>query len=545
MKAFVALGKHGDICSVLPILQDEWLRSQKVPALIVAKEYTAIPRMAPNIAIIEYPGDKQDLAGAIKFAKRGFSEVIPCATYGHDNGTYFPIQKRHPSFQFDQWDRAGALEKWDTLPLILQRPPEPWRITDPALGMRPCILFADKGQSSPFLHAADLAAALEERFGKTYRIVRLSEIKLDSVADFLTLYDRATCLVSTETIHLHLAKASGIPIVALVTDSPSRWHGSAWSSKFSLYVRYSAYQARKQDILDAVTSSVNKQDRMTVQPMPYAPPLAYNPCILQVADRVWTTWRIHPDKDSWRTEVHLHDGEQALPLIVDTYEKHSIEDARLFLFRKHPHVALTISRSPLPGQKFSPCIVVYGELMRQKDCWRLKKVIQPKYGKNEWNGQEKNWVCWEHDNKLHVSYQSSPEHIVAEIEGERHQKTYRTPCPPCAFGHPRGGTQPIPYQGALLRFIHTNDVNPKSDQWWTYCLGALLMEAQPPFRILKISGKPILIGNEQYFPGHKFWKTRVIFPMGVVPNNNGWQVSLGINDSQSASIQIRESDLKL
>lgn len=288
--AYVCVGmKHGDIASIVPLLQEAWRTTGLTQHMIVAAPYTDIALRAPGVTPVIFPGDWQDLDGAYRFAKVSFDRVICPATYG--NG--FPIQKRFPSFQYDQWSRAGALDKWDSLPLTLKDNPD----GIVAYPKEPYILLADHSESSPFEPIEDLASFLTESF-PTHTVVRLSGLRVPNICDFVPLYDRAACLVSIETAHLHLSKASKVPVVALVTDKPSLWHGSAWSKRFRLHVRYSDYTNRRLDIIHAVQNAIDGSIPPTPEPIPEAPQLAYNASHMRVGDKVWCVWRNHPDAAS-------------------------------------------------------------------------------------------------------------------------------------------------------------------------------------------------------------------------------------------------------
>ncbi len=527
--AWVQLGKNGDQLSALPLLFREWQRSGEKQTLIVAKPYTKVGERADYVEQVVFPGDWQDLAGAYRFAKERFSRVVCTSTHG--NG--FPIQKRRASFQLDQWDRAAALGDWDTLPLELAK--SKFAAQVPAH----CILLGDHSESSPFDRIGELEALLRENF-PSHEIVKLSGIKLSNPCDFLALYEKAEALVTVETMHLHLSKASKVPTIALVTDKPSRWHGSAYSKRFRAHVRYSDFDNRKDAIVRAIKASP-----LTPEPIPFAPPLTYNPSTMRVGDKVWTTWRHHPSKSSWRTVMTLHDGEKALPISVDGFEGFSHEDARFFEFKGKPHLGLTIARSSVSGQSMSPCVTGYGELSPGTDAWTIRNFQKPRYGRNDFDGQEKNVVYFDFQGKLHCIWQMSPEHVVLELDGERVVKVLKSECPPCGFGLPRGGTQPMEIGNRWLRFCHVNQQNPKSDQPWTYHIAAVEMQPHPPFAVTRLSNFPIATGTEQYFAGHAYWKPRVLIPYGAIAQDGGWWISCGVNDSQCATIKVGISDLNL
>jgi len=246
----VQLGKIGDILSVLPILRFKAEQQRQPANLVISEQYSDVVKgldyIRPDVLSIHW----QDLAEGIKYAKRKYDRVLVPQTYGRT----VAIQHRQPSWQLDQWQRCGMLHWWDKLPLEIPRPPDAGEIVARHMGGRPAILFADQGESSPFEPREALAQRLSAEFGASHQIVRLSTIRLERFTDFLALYDAAACLVTTETSHLHLSKACDRPIFALATDTPERWHGSAWSRKFKLHIRYSQFKRREQELIEGIRS---------------------------------------------------------------------------------------------------------------------------------------------------------------------------------------------------------------------------------------------------------------------------------------------------
>lgn len=248
--AWVQLGKYGDVLSLLPLLWQK-ARQQKSPCnLVISEQYADVVQgldyIKPDILSIHW----QDLENAIKHAKRKYDKVFIPQTYGKT----VAITHRHASWQLDQFARCGSLHQFDRHPLVIPRPANAQEIVARHLERRPAILFADKGESSPFESADVLAARLAAEFGTSHQVVRLSSIRLEKFTDFVALYDAAACLVVTETSHLHLSKAANIPIFALVTDKPERWHGSAWSHKFKLHIRYSQFKRRETELIEGIRS---------------------------------------------------------------------------------------------------------------------------------------------------------------------------------------------------------------------------------------------------------------------------------------------------
>lgn len=251
---YCQLGKIGDVCSILPILSHEHKTTGRKPMLVVAEEYASCFDNLDYADLLIYKGHWQDLSGAMASAKRHYPKVIATQTYSKD----FEIEKRQASFQLDQWERAGMLSKWDTLPLIIPRPEESIAkaIVNQHFKKPKVILYGDHSQSSPFPHREQLASLLVEHFGKDHQILRLSEVNLKNPMHLLALYDAADLLVTIETLHIHLAKASDVPMVVLATDHPSPWHGSAGSRRFSFYGRYGEFPGNSNQLLDGIRAAL-------------------------------------------------------------------------------------------------------------------------------------------------------------------------------------------------------------------------------------------------------------------------------------------------
>ena len=550
MPTYIQLGKHGDILSLLPILQEEYRVTRCRPALIVAKEYSEIPLELDWLETIVWEGDWQDLCGALRFAKIRGGVIWTPQTFGKD----FPIKRDHPSFQLDQWDRCGRLKEWGTLPLTLPRHELNLNVHAEHskvmvfrdIGDKRFILFSDHSQSSPFPHKEELFTILKETF-PSHLIVRLSSIRLPRLLDLLALMDAADLIVCIESMPLHLSAATKTPVIALATDVPSRWHGSAYHPRMALHVRYGDYAQRREEITWVAKNAVNKLAAIQPKALPTAHKHAYNCSILDVNGMVMSTYRWHPKNGSWRTEIALEYDGQTLPVIPPKeYAKHSFEDGRLFMFKGWPHLSVTVSRSRISGQRHDPCITGFGDLMKYADGWRLKSWIEPKHADNTWANQNKNIVFFECGGALMAIWSVFPNQVILELDAIGNVvRSWKTASPECSFGGYRGGTQPFLFHGNWIRFVHCQQVNKKSDLFWTYHLAAVVMENKPPFRVLQVSKQPILSGNELHSLDCHHWKPRICIPYGAVERDGGWLVSLGLNDCQCATVNLKESNLNL
>lgn len=263
-----------------------------------------------------------------------------------------------------------------------------------------------------------------------------------------------------------------------------------------------------------------------------------------------STYRYHPVATEWRTKIVVVEQESGLKKesvleLPEKYRDMSHEDARLFTYRGELHASLVVAVFPGNPKAVIPCAQIYGKLVRTHNGWRLEDVRMPKYGNNGFQGQEKNWLFFEHGRKLHFIYQLQPEQIVVPLADNGDvEPTYRTKSPEWAWGIMRGGTAPMEYQGKWLRFFHSL-LQSGNRQSWIYSIGALAMDNQPPFQILQVSKAPILRGREFYTYGCRHWKPNVIIPYGALPDGNSWNLYVGVNDSQCATVRITERELRL
>jgi len=535
---YVQNSKNGDVLNILPILYQKFRESGQKQVLMVSKDYASVLYGCSYIEPVIWDGDWADLNGALVVAQHRFKTVVSLSTFGKA----LKLMKETPSFALDQWRLAGMLPQYGELPLVFDQrnqDRETVLVNKHVRENERFILFADHSQSSPFEQMDDLIQLLQNTFGGTHKILRLSEVHADQVYDLLGLYERASALVSIETMHLHLAAASGVPVIALVTEKPEIWHGTAWRPNYWLHVRYGDYQQRRQEIIAAIHDAIHLRE---LPLMEITGKGGYNQTMLDWNGQRVAVYRWHPKADSWRTELAAWTGKETVRVIPPPgLEQYSIEDGRLFT-RRHvagTHLCLSYTVASQKG-----CVVQYGELDTTGPSWRIINAFQPKYKNNDFTGLQKNWSFWEQDGKLYAAYQRNPEQIILQLDGERVVNEFKTKSPEWAFGQIRGGTAPIERNGLWLQFFHSSTRNAKSAWGWCYYMGALLMESKPPFQIVSVSRLPIMAGTERYFPINH-WKPRILFPAGAVKNGDDYLVSLGVNDSATGKVLLTEADLNL
>lgn len=537
--------KFGDCCQVISILHHEFLKTGVKPILIVTKGLLPLLDGATYIEPELFKGHWQDLKGALLWAKKKYPSV-KCLSF---HGANWPVHKKTPSFQLEIYDRADLLDSFPLSLVFDNRNPtrEAALLTLHTKDCQPLILVADHSESSPFDQIEGLVSLLETEFGVFHQIIRLSTVKAEKPYDLLGLYDKAVCLVSIDTMHLHLSAGSSVPVIALTSDKPEMWHGTAWQSRFKAHIRYSDYEDRKAEIVEAVKGVIEQSKSLTAEDFRVDHKNGYNPSIIEHDGHGYMTYRYHPNPLFWRTQLAIRDSfntttQTSHIQAPDGFEEYSLEDGRLFIHKGKLHIGYVVACAP---QNEFRCAMQYGELVKTDAGWKIINAFQPSWGRNDFTGTEKNHVYFSQDDKLYCIYQIYKEQIVLEIERDIIINEFRSVSPDCSFGTPRGGTQPLAHNGKWLRFFHVQDNRHNDRARAKYHVGALLMDDKPPFKVSKFSTKPILSGNERYFPSWKFWKWNVAICYGAIKQDDGFLVSAGLNDSACGLLKLSEKDLNL
>lgn len=190
--------------------------------------------------------------------------------------------------------------------------------------------------------------------------------------------------------------------------------------------------------------------------------------------------------------------------------------------------------------------LVHQVLARMGKDWTCSKLYDPIHGFNGGTplmqtGFEKNWLWFEHEGRFFMVYRNQPHEVVEFDERLKVVKVHKT-----SFGNPlwqhgeiRGGTPPVRVGNEYFSFFHSS--TPWIGKKRRYHMGLYAFEANPPFRITRMSTLPILSGSKDdpWFEGLPL----VVFPCGAIFRNGIWTVSLGVNDCESAWIDIPHTEI--
>jgi hypothetical protein len=243
-KAYLLLGRAGDICNFLPVIKLESDLHGYIPKLIVAKDYADILEGCSYVDPVIYDGNPRDYKKARIWLSRnkikldGY-KIIDCSLSG--NG--YQLAKRSSSFVRESWRLADCPLPWGELPLIFdKRDAEREKLLTNAFAVegKHIILTALNGSSSLYKYADKLLVYLLENLSEEFQIIDISNLKAIRFYDLIGLFEKAHCLITIDSGPLHLAHAvPEMPVISLISDLKDQWHQSAWRPQHTLRLTYS------------------------------------------------------------------------------------------------------------------------------------------------------------------------------------------------------------------------------------------------------------------------------------------------------------------
>ncbi len=152
---------------------------------------------------------------------------------------------------------------------------------------------------------------------------------------------------------------------------------------------------------------------------------------------------------------------------------------------------------------------------------------------------EKNWVPFDYQGELLLSYSLAPHRVLRPIFGTKSCETVSA-CSrsfPWNWGTPRGGTQALRDGDHYLAFFHSwtdaATVQSNGKKISHYVMGAYTFEPYPPFAIIAITPKPLTAPSFYRPPYYKTWKPlRCVFPGGLVIDGDTIWLSYGRQDHE-------------
>lgn len=230
----VQLGRYGDLVNILPCARDIALKEGGKCAVMVSAEFASVLEGCSYVDPIVVSTHFTDSQPAIEQAKRMFPRVLVAKVSEKAVG----VTTQCESFNQESWRQIGMLNDWFRLPLVFDkrdRAREERLIEQVSHCGKPMILVNFSGKSAPF----EMGDAIKRVLPSSRNVVDLGSIRAHRIYDLLGLMDNAEFMVTCDTSTLHLAAASGVPVVNLIGDKPIPWHGSKPRNNDIMSIRYS------------------------------------------------------------------------------------------------------------------------------------------------------------------------------------------------------------------------------------------------------------------------------------------------------------------
>jgi predicted GH43/DUF377 family glycosyl hydrolase len=167
------------------------------------------------------------------------------------------------------------------------------------------------------------------------------------------------------------------------------------------------------------------------------------------------------------------------------------------------------------------------------------------------DGREKNWIPIKiQDGHLYVLYSESPRVIFKYKDYGTGLKLIQTKTLAhnleWKHGYIRGGCPPVDYEeDKYIWFFHSVKMIPTyvSEYSRVYMIGAYVTENKYPYKSIKITLLPILIGWPSKAVSKLILQDNVVFPCGAIKkSDNVYIICMGINDYKIAHLEVNVSD---
>lgn len=271
----------------------------------------------------------------------------------------------------------------------------------------------------------------------------------------------------------------------------------------------------------------------------------------------------HDSKNKFISKLHLLELDQDYQLVKhkelnhdswyeaperNVYNGSSALDVRLFNEGKNTYMVYSDIVSSFKRDMF------IADVSFNKDALHIDKVRALKYLQSGYR-DEKNWSPFVYNNEVYFIYTTHPFVILHwnrdtnEItEAFEHRESFGEQW---RLGEIRGGTPAIYVKDldAYLTFFHSslpyrerNRSNAKvhSNLLRIYYVGAFIFQAKPPFKLLAYTPMPL---SSKDFYKKRNVNCHVIFPCGLVEEEDRFLISAGINQITTEVFSVHKNDL--
>jgi predicted GH43/DUF377 family glycosyl hydrolase len=279
-------------------------------------------------------------------------------------------------------------------------------------------------------------------------------------------------------------------------------------------------------------------------------PIAFNPSIIRWKNMLLMTFRVIPDRKhnftSYIGIVQLDDHFNPIniPQILEMRKDSTIpcraEDARLIVIGDS--LRLVYSDNTEPKISKGGFRMYLAEVIYDGINFSLENIeCLCRFDGESREVREKNWVPFDYEGTLLLSYSISPHLVFCPIFGKGECDTVAMTDAPIKWdlGILRGGTPAVKIGNEYLAIFHSSvrmsSLQSNGQTMLHYFMGAYTFSTSPPFTLKRISPGPI-IGKDFYNgpnPYKHYWQPGMyVFPGGIMDEGDILWIAYGRQDHE-------------
>ena len=170
--------------------------------------------------------------------------------------------------------------------------------------------------------------------------------------------------------------------------------------------------------------------------------------------------------------------------------------------------------------------------------------IQMLKKEGEEKNTEKNWVPFCHADQLYFVYETYPWTILKyEEDGVCTIFKSLDILIPGETPHLSGGTPALKVGDEFVSFYHIRSGLTRSYVSWNryiYLVGAYAFDANPPFRLKKMTVRPLSYRGAYNLTDNP---KKILYPVGVIDQGDHFEVSVGVNDDRTEIVHVDKEKL--